>query len=194
MIEHHPYGEFIPRHPRCMIIGSFPIAKFTHPQRRQEIKDHEYDFFFGGETNLLWKLLAATFKEQISSKYEIIELLEKKGIAMGDVIKACKRRDGSAADAALYDIKWNHQLLEIIHSHNIKMVFFTSRKVETWFNKLFPESKDLLKICLISPSAQSYRAIGATAAYKQWKQRHPGQKMFDYVLNHYKKAFKLLEK
>ena len=49
MLEKHPYGEFIPSHSYCMIIGSFPSGKFTNPQRRYEIKPQEFDFFFGGE-------------------------------------------------------------------------------------------------------------------------------------------------
>jgi G:T/U-mismatch repair DNA glycosylase len=189
MREFHPYGEFIPPLAHSMIIGSFPIGKFTRPSRRHEIKKHEIDFFFGGEKNLLWKLLGSVFETDLSSKEAIVNLLKKEGIAIGDVIKSCHRKNGSASDADLYDIEWNTSLLDTIKRHGIKKVFFTSKKVEVWFNKLFPDTPYLEKITLISPSAQSVRALGHRSDFLEWQKNNPQTNKFEFILLFYRKIF-----
>lgn len=186
MIEHHPYGEFIPKHPKAMIIGSFPIGKFTDPKRRHEIKPHEFDFFFGGEKNLLWKLISHVNKKNVTTLKELKELLEQSGLAIGDVIKSCRRVEGSASDSALYDIMWNLGLLAIIKRYGIKKIYFTSKKVESWFNKLFPDH-GLESITLPSPSAQSARGLVRNPNYLKWKLKHPHKRTLDYLKEHYEK-------
>lgn len=192
MREYHPYGEFIPPKPQAMIIGSFPIGKFTHPKRRHEIKEHEFDFFFGGEKNLLWKILGEVFKVKITQKEDIIRLLERKKLAVGDVIRSCRRKNNSAADADLFDIEWNLKLIDVIHEHRIKKVFFTSKKVEQWFNKLFPDADDLEKITLISPSGQSLRSLPRRPEFKAWLDRHPGEKKLRFIVDDYRKKFETI--
>lgn len=192
MREIHPYGEFIPPKPKCMIIGSFPIGKFTDPDRRHEIKSNEFDFFFGGEKNLLWKLLAEVFEVKLQTRNDIINLLKKKKMAVGDVISSCKRKNKSASDVDLFDMEWNVRLLEIIRKNHIQKVFFTSRKVEQWFNRLFPETPDLEKVTLISPSAQSIRALSQREDYRRWIKRHPKDNKFLFILFDYKKKFKTI--
>lgn len=123
-----------------MIIGSFPIGKFTYPDRRHEIKAHEMDFFFGGERNLLWKLLGRCFGARLKTREEVKKLLEREGIAVGDLILSCRRKSGRASDSQLYDIELNLELLEVIKKHNIRRVYFTSRQVQKWFHRLFPDS------------------------------------------------------
>lgn len=187
--EFHPYGDFIPRTPRLMIIGTFPIAKFTDPTRRGEIKEHEFDFFFGGEKNLLWKLLGKVFNRSLTCKEEIISLLEREGIAIGDLVKSCRRKNGRSSDSDLYDIEWNKELIKLIRDHHIKKLFFTSKKVEQLFNKLFPESTDLVKVRLISPSAQAARSLYCEPGFNDWRKRHPTEKSFKFILTIYRHKF-----
>lgn len=189
MVEKHPYGEFFPSHPRAMIVGSFPIGKFSHPQRRSEIKAHEFDFFFGGEKNLLWKLLGHTFDKKIQYKEDIVAMLEEQGLAIGDVIKSCTRKNGGGSDSDLTDITWNKNLLRKIREHRIETLFFTSRKVEVWFNKLFPEAEDLRKISLISPSGQSIRGLSRNALFQAWRKKNPDKKAVEFIFAEYKKTF-----
>jgi G:T/U-mismatch repair DNA glycosylase len=188
MIEKHPYGHFIPKKPKAMIIGSFPIGKFSNPQRRGEIKHHEMDFFFGGEKNLMWKLLGECYGVSLNKKEDVVKLLEKEGLAVGDVIFSCRRVEGKASDSDLYDITWNNELLALIKKNNIQKVYFTSRQVKKWFHKLFPEA-GLNEVLLISPSAQSRRAVVRSEGYKIWKERHPEAKTWDYILSFYKSVF-----
>lgn len=190
MIEHHPYGEFIPENAESMIIGSFPIGKFTNPHRRAEIKPNEFDFFFGGEKNLLWRLLAACFNVEIKNRDDIVQMLKHKKIGVGDLIQSCRRKEGSASDADLYDIRWNHTLLNKLKTHNINTLYFTSRKVAGWFDKLFPQSDDFKKITLLSPSAQSIRSLYHHPNYEKWKLTHPDKRGQDFLLEQYKKVFK----
>ena len=183
--EHHPYGEFIPKKPKSMIIGSFPIGKFTDPSRKAEIKGHELNFFFGGEKNLLWKLIGESFGRVLRSKEEVVELLEERGIGVGDVIRSCERRNGSASDADLQSIEWNQDLFSVIQKYKIKKVFFTSRQVEKWFNKLFPQSDSVTKISLISPSAQSFRSLSRREDFINWRKKHPKEKSYNFILLDY---------
>jgi hypoxanthine-DNA glycosylase len=187
--EHHPYGTFVPRKPKAMIIGSFPIGKFTNPDRRHEIKEHEIDFFFGGERNLLWKLLSEVFNVPLTNKDQIIKMLETEGLGVGDVIESCCRKNGGASDADLIDIHWNHDLLHIIRKNKIKKIFFTSRKVEHWFNKMFPKTLDLEKITLISPSAQSIRSLTRRDDFKAWSLENPDEKKIKFFLESYRRNF-----
>lgn len=189
MIEVHPYGEFIPPNARWMIIGSFPISKFTNPKKHSLIGTHEMDFFFGGEKNLLWKLLGKCFERDLRSKKEVVSFLMEKRIAMGDVINSCHRKDGSSSDNDLRKIVWNHGLLKQIENHRIKKLFFTSRQVELWFNKLFPDTQNLEKVTLISPSGQSIRALSRHPNYRSWEKTHRGDPKFNFILEDYRSKF-----
>lgn len=190
--EQHPYGEFIPKNARMMIVGSFPIGKFSDPERRHEIKPHEFDFYFGGERNLLWKLIGDVYGEKFLSKDELINFLNRKGIAIGDVIKSCVRKEGRASDSDLLDIEWNIGLSKNLHFHNIHFVLFTSKQVMKWFNKLFPRH-DFKEFLLLSPSAQSARSIVRMDEYKLWKKKNPKCKTYEFLLNKYKGTFNTVE-
>lgn len=173
-----------------MIIGSFPIGKFTNPDRKNEIKEHEYDFFFGGEKNLLWKILAEVFGVTFSKKEDIKKFLTTQKIAVGDVVKSCVRKRGRGSDSDLVEIEWNEKLLEVLQKHNIKKVYFTSKKVEVWFNRLFPDSGSVEKITLISPSAQSLRSLSRMPGFKEWVKRYPDEKKIRFIVDDYLKKFK----
>lgn len=188
MLEQHPYGEFIPPQAEAMIVGSFPIAKFSNPELRSEIKPHEYDFFFGGEKNLLWRLLGRCFAKELRSTQDVMAMLTEQRLAMGDVIKACERKNNGSSDSDLIKIHWNHNLLAIIKENRIQKIYFTLKKVEQWFNKLFPHHQ-LQSVTLISPSAQSFRALGRNPQYLKWKKQHPQGKSLDFIFEQYRGHF-----
>lgn len=163
--EFHPYGEYLTRKRETLIIGSFPIGKFTDPKRRHEIKEHEIDFYYGGECNHLWKILAQIFDRDLSSKEKIIAFLEDEKISMGDVIKSCRRKNGGASDSDLFDIEWNKDLHDIILKNHFKRLYFTSKKVYHWYLKHIAKeigSKEgVEEIVLPSPSGSGVRTIPA---------------------------------
>lgn len=172
-----------------MIIGSFPIGKFSNPKRRHEIKEHELDFFFGGEKNLLWKLLGQVYSMPVKKPEQVRKLLTTNKLSVGDVIRSCRRKNGGGSDSDLYDIEWNTELIEVIRQKRIRTLYFTSKKVENWFNKLFRDTDDLTKICLISPSGQSVRSLSRREDFKHWRAKNPGASSLDFILLDYRLKF-----
>ncbi len=189
MREFHPYGTFIPKDCRYLLIGSFPIGKFSDPSRKNEIKENEIDFFFGGEKNLLWRLIGDTFGVKLKSKKDIVKLLTEKRIGVGDVISSCVRHEGRASDKDLLEIEWNTDLLKLIRKNKIQRLYFTSTGVEKWFYRLFPDARDIESFTLISPSAQSARALGGSEIFKEWRKKNPLTPTYQYILKTYQKAF-----
>lgn len=189
MREIHPYGNFIPKGCRYLIIGSFPIGKFSDPRRKHEIKENEFEFFFGGEKNLLWRLIVDTFGVKLNSREEIVKLLTKEHIGVGDVIHSCVRREGRASDKDLLDIEWNTGLIDIIRKQKIEKLYFTSKGVERWFYRLFPEAREIKAVTLISPSAQSARGLGGTESFKKWRKNNPLTPTYQFILKSYQRAF-----
>jgi G:T/U-mismatch repair DNA glycosylase len=186
--EYHPYGTFIPKNCQAMFIGSFPIGKFSHPGRAHEIKTNEILFFFGGEKNLLWRLVGDSFGVKLRTKEDIVSLLTEKHLGVGDVIRSCVRREGRASDKDLLEIEWNTDLLAEIRKHKIKRLYFTSKGVEKWFYRLFPEARDITAVTLISPSAQSARSLGGRDDFKAWRKKNPESPTYDFILKSYQKA------
>ncbi|MFI5391443.1 MAG: hypothetical protein ACHQYQ_08785, partial [Bacteriovoracales bacterium] len=131
-IEFHPYGVFIPKAAHSIIVGSFPIAKFTQGKK---LKEGEVDFFYGGERNQLWKLLSICFKRDLKTKKQIIDFLEEKGIALGDVIASCQRKKNGSLDSDLLNCTYFTELGDIIKKNSIKKIYFTSLKVQSIFQK-----------------------------------------------------------
>ncbi len=174
-----------------MIIGSFPIGKFSHPGRKKEIKAHEIDFFFGGEKNLLWKLIGDTFGKKLRTKKDIMDLLKERHLGIGDVVKSCVRNNGGGSDKDLLLIEWNTELLSEIKKHKIRRVYFTGKGVEKWFQRLFPEA-DLEMITLISPSAQSARALGRRPEFQLWRKKNHDRPVYEFILKSYQIAFKAI--
>lgn len=171
--EFHPYGEYLSRQSGALIIGSFPIGKFTHPERKHDIKSHEIDFYYGGEGNQLWKLLSRVFDVDLSSREKIIAFLEENHLSMADVIKSCRRKGGSANDADLYDIEWNTGLRDFIEKNHFKRLYFTSKKVYHWYVKHIGRGRDSdggrpEEIILLSPSANGLRSIPRMKEYQEW--------------------------
>lgn len=187
-IEIHPYGDYFPKGVRSLIIGSFPIGKFSDVRRRSEIKPHELDFYFGGEKNLLWKLIGASYGVELRTQADVEALLKKKKIGIGDVIKSCRRKAGGASDSDLYDIVWNLNLIDEMRAHKIQRIYFTSKQVQKWFHKLFGKD-EFEEILLISPSAQSARSVVRLPEYQKWKLMNPEKKTFDFILDSYRKIF-----
>lgn len=187
--EFHPYGTFIPKGCRYLLIGSFPIGKFSNPARKNEIKKNEIEFFFGGEKNLLWRLIGDTFGVQLKTKKDIVKLLTEKHIGVGDVIHSCVRNNGRASDKDLLDIEWNTELLEVIRKNKIQKLYFTSRAVEKWFYRLFPDARDIPAVTLISPSAQSARGLGGSEGFQLWRKEYPMSPTYEFILKSYQRAF-----
>ncbi|MDD4975107.1 MAG: hypothetical protein PHY93_12190 [Bacteriovorax sp.] len=166
--EFHPYGIYKSGQTKWLIIGTFPIGKFTNPKRKKEIKPHEIDFFYGGEANLLWSLLGLSYHRTLDSKKKIIDFLEEKKISMADVIKSCRRKKGSANDSDLYDIEWNSELGQFVKENHFEKIYFTSQKAYQWFLQNIGKLEGGEAVVLLSPSASGVRSFPRLPEYKEW--------------------------
>lgn len=192
IMENHPYPTYMVPESRFMIIGTFPIGKFTNPDRRNEIAVNEIDFFYGGSRNLLWTVLSEVFSVGLQSRQTIESFLTTQRISVGDVISSCRRKNGRALDRDLYDQKWNFLLKEEIKKIPSVTLLFTSRYAEKWFFKhIDPEYCGLYKI-LISPSPSANRGIAGSSAFKEWKLKTGGN-VKAYRLYRYRNDFGLSE-
>lgn len=189
-VEYHPYEEFIPEGAHSMIIGSFPIGKFTNPSRRNEINiETEIDFYYGGSKNKLWELIGTCFNRELKSKKAVIDFLNEENIAVADVIKSCRRVKGSALDKDLKEIGWNLELKKLINEKSIKRLLFTSKLVKTWFEKHIGELEKADFVILPSPSPASMISLARTHEFKKWLDTHPGKRPSDYRQWLYRQIF-----
>ncbi len=189
--EFHPYGEYISPKTDSLIIGSFPIAKFTNPKKRKEIKPNEIDFFFGGETNQLWSLLGKCFHLKLDTKDKIIDFLEVHKISIADVIKSCVRKNGRSNDSDLRDIEWNEKLHSMIKHYRFKKIYFTSKKVYQWYCSHIGRVEGPKEIILLSPSANGVRSLPRLKEFKEWEKTVTVEKKTTVFRElFYKKIFK----
>lgn len=127
-MERHPFGEFVPRGARCLILGSF-IAKR---------KDKSYDWFYSNKTNQFWPIMEKVYGTRLTTKAEKKRFLRKRRMAMADIISQCERRDGNSRDENLTKIVYNRKAIaRILRENKIEKIFFTSRYVEMAFRKHF---------------------------------------------------------
>ncbi len=122
-IEPHPFGTFIPKAPRSLIVGTFP----THQRNRA------FEWFYGGVGNRFWEIMSVvlehTFKEysKAPAVNERKVLMEKHGIAMTDMVVRCYRKNDLSQDHNLYPIELQN-ILDILEKNpTIDTVVFTSR-------------------------------------------------------------------
>lgn len=181
--------KFIPEDIQLLIVGSFPIGKFTNPKRKSEILPNEIDFFYGGEKNRLWRLIGDCYSLNLNSKEKIQTLLETKKIGVADVIYSCVRVENRADDKALTEIEFNPEIQEIIKIKSLKKILFTSKQVCIWFHQNWKTPENIEEVILPSPSGQGPRGIGKTEKYKEWKKQNPSLKVYEYCLEEYKKVF-----
>jgi hypoxanthine-DNA glycosylase len=188
-VEFHPYGVFIPKGAHSIIVGSFPIAKFTQGKK---LKEGEIDFFYGGSRNQLWKLLSICFERELKTKKQIIDFLEEKGIAMGDVIASCQRKENGSLDSDLINCTYFKELGNFIEKNSIKKIFFTSLKVQTIFQKKIGGIKGVREVLLLSPSAGGIRRIPKLfeKEFKEWKKKNPQKSISEFRIHIYQSIIK----
>ena len=160
-IEQHPFTAFIPSKVNCLILGSFP-------GREQTLKaPGAHEWFYGAKRNQLWQILELVYERKLGNRTEKQALFESAGIAITDIIKTCRRRDGTNMDENLEVIEWNKaEIDQILKIHN-PAVLFTSRFVEKQFKRFFPDY--MLTDLLPSPSPRYFRLsiIDKARIYKE---------------------------
>ncbi|HEU4634122.1 MAG TPA: uracil-DNA glycosylase family protein [Flavisolibacter sp.] len=163
-LEVHPFGAFVPRNIKVLIVGSFPGKEQT-----QGAID-ESQWFYGAPRNQLWKILEIVYKTELTSRKQKQELFEKEGIGIADIIKSCVRLGGTNLDENLEIKEYNKEMIAAILKQYHPKVLFTSRFVEKEFKKLFPDHDDA--DILPSPSPRYFKLSIADKA-KVYKEKLP---------------------
>lgn len=132
MIEVHPFGDFIPKNSKYLLLGSFT----TKPK-------HDYVWFYANGRNHFWPIMEEVFDVKLKTKDIQQKLFEDLHMALADIIYSCERKNGSNLDNNLTNIVYNIDgVTNIIRNSRIKKIFFSSRFVEGKFKQLF---KDLVE-------------------------------------------------
>jgi hypoxanthine-DNA glycosylase len=137
MIETHPFDIFIPLNASYLLLGSF-IGK----QAIQGYAEYDpsYDWYYGTKRNQFWPILEEVYAVELKSKAQKQALFARLGMAIGDIILQCERKNSSNLDANLTVIQYNIEpISQALEKNEIGKVFFTSRNVEKMFRKVFKE-------------------------------------------------------
>ena len=100
-IEEHPLEPFLPVNAKLLMLGSFP------PQKKR----WSMEFFYPNLQNDMWRIFGIIFfqnkdhflnpDKKVFDKERIIDLLNKKGIALYDTASAVRRLQDNASDKFL---------------------------------------------------------------------------------------------
>lgn len=141
MIEIHPFGDFVPKKAKYLMLGSF-VTKPTRP----------YDWFYANGRNQFWPIMQEVYGLEFKTKDQQQKLFTELEMALADIILSCERRKNSNLDTNLFNIEYNIDgIKNIVNKNKIEKIFFTSRHVENLFKKVFKDIEIEL-ICLPSPS------------------------------------------
>ena len=166
MIEKHPFGNFVPKRTKYLMLGSF----VTKPS-------NSYEWFYANGRNQFWPIMQGVYGSEFRTKEHQQKLFTQLEIALADIILSCERGNNSNLDVNLFNITYNTQAIKnILIKNKIKKIFFTSRHVENLFSKVFQDISQLTNeielICLPSPSPR-YAAMSKSEKISRYKQLLP---------------------
>jgi G:T/U-mismatch repair DNA glycosylase len=106
--------------------------------------------------------MSTAYQLPLDTKEAQMALMERLGMAMGDVIHSCRRAEGTNADTNLTEIEYNTgAVAEFLAHYSIHAIYFTSAFVATKFGRHFREVTEpyphLQYITLPSPSPRFAR-------------------------------------
>lgn len=121
MITTHQYLAQYPVDPNSEKL----IAGTIHPHNHE---DFTVKFFYGNQCSL-WKIMHAAFPDELRDPFHlnsILAFLQRRKIAMSDMIRECERTTPAALDRDLIPTVLNEELPHEIRHSNIREIFFTS--------------------------------------------------------------------
>lgn len=135
VIETHPFGSFVPKNARWLVLGSF-----TTKEAYDEQKKFDYTWFYSNGRNQFWPILESVYGVKLKSIRDKEDLFTNLRMALADIIYQCERRKNSNLDMHLTNIVYAiEDITRILASKRISKIFFTSRFVETKFRSNFKE-------------------------------------------------------
>jgi len=140
---------------RILILGSMPSEISLQKQR-----------YYAHPRNVFWRIMAELFHQSTPLSYQQgVELLERQGIAVWDVLKSCERQGSLDAAINKQSIQVNDFSEFFMQFTQIKKVYFNGATAERLYKKsvwktLAPASQTLeyMKLPSTSPAyaAMSY--------------------------------------
>jgi len=176
-IEQHPFGNFVCNDSEILIIGSFPCFNGV---------DYGNWFYSGSGKSAFWKLLSEIYHLSVDTQEQKMGLCIKNKIAIADIAHTIERTMGNCKDSNLKIIEYNKSGIEKCLATSISKILFTSKFVETHFNKLFP-SNIITSFVLISPSPSASVYIAGLDDYKNMIKNKEITSTYEYRLAIYKR-------
>ena len=79
MLEIHPFGSFVPKNARILLLGSFT----TKPAKG-------YEWFYANGRNQFWPILEGVYGVELDTKEKQQQLFRKLTMALADIILSCE--------------------------------------------------------------------------------------------------------
>jgi hypoxanthine-DNA glycosylase len=152
MIETHPFGVFLPKNAKYLLLGSF-----TTKEAYDELKKADYEWFYSSKRNQFWPIMEIVYGVKLQTRQQKERLFSRLRVAVTDIILSCERLNNSNLDINLCNITFAvKEIGEVLDQNQIQKIYFTSRFVEGKFKSKFKElidrHTDVELITLPSPS------------------------------------------
>ena len=103
MLEIHPFGNFVPKDAKYLVLGSFTGKP-----------EHNYDWFYSTKRNQFWSIIEAVYGVELKSKREKQAFFALLKMAIADIIYSCERKSGNNQDNNLTNIISENKQIKII--------------------------------------------------------------------------------
>ena len=160
-IEIHPFGKFVPKGAKCIVLGSFPTLR----------KNWRFNSFYPGRSNFFWRMLSEIYnhpfkhKEGEEAAKERVALLSAKHIAISDAIYSVQRKISTSSKDSDLIVVEKMNIVEILQENpSIGTVILTGSSGEVSAHKVFfehlAESNILFQVNTGKPPIQGQLTIG----------------------------------
>ncbi|MCQ4913837.1 uracil-DNA glycosylase family protein [Bacteroides nordii] len=168
-IENHPLKPFLPPHAKLLMLGSFP------PQKKR----WSMDFYYPNLNNDMWRIVGLLFfdnkdhflneSKKAFCREQIIDFLNKKGIALFDTASAIRRLQDNASDKFLEVIQSTDIAAMLRQLPECKAIVTTGQKatdtLRMQFNVEEPKIGDFSEFVFENRPIRLYRMPSSSRAY-----------------------------
>ena len=168
-IENHPLKPFLPPHAKLLMLGSFP------PQKKR----WSMDFYYPNLNNDMWRIVGLLFfdnkdhflneSKKAFCREQIIDFLNKKGIALFDTASAIRRLQDNASDKFLEVIQSTDIAAMLRQLAECKAIVTTGQKatdtLRMQFNVEEPKVGDFSEFVFENRPIRLYRMPSSSRAY-----------------------------
>lgn len=168
-IENHPLKPFLPPHAKLLMLGSFP------PQKKR----WSMDFYYPNLNNDMWRIVGLLFfdnkdhflneSKKAFCREQIIDFLNKKGIALFDTASAIRRLQDNASDKFLEVVQSTDIAAMLRQLPECKAIVTTGQKatdtLRMQFNVEEPKVGDFSEFVFENHPIRLYRMPSSSRAY-----------------------------